>query len=602
MAGGESPNSIRISRIVLLCFAVTMFIVTWAAWPSLTVDCGREMYVPAAMAQGKRLYADLWYPYGPLAPVVNALMFRIFGASLNTLYFIGLAVFAGSALALHSIALRFMPPAAALVCGLAYLAQGFRYYLFNNILPYSCAATFGALMCFMTLLFLLRYLERHPGPNLVLAGVFAALAVISKQELVLPCCAGIVAASFFHAWRAKRFWRSTGADMIALLPGCALAVGVYGWLISRYGLEFLIHANWQPVPGSYYMQHYGSLWLRGTGLRLIPPEMAKISLHALIAMSVWWALAFLFNTKRYLVAAGAALLIAFVGFSSGLRLPFLDYPIIQQITLRRLAAALPDDLVFPQGMYLIVLVFLTFLVTQAIRRRLMPSGALLVAIAMGLMLALKVMMEIRPQSYAIYSSSILFVIFIAILWRLVERTHPNLLQRQRSISVAAYFVVFALLFVRVAATLYSAPLPLIHTPMGDVRANPENIALMTQFMPVIQEAKSRGERVLLLPELTGLYFIAGMQSPTRYEMINPGALEPGKYTDIFLRELERKPADLIILSNRRTSEYGVDYFGLDYDRPVLAWIESHYKVTGEIGHFERREGAPIAALIYKPRI
>src|SRR5579862_2842660 len=27
---------------------------TWGAWGDLTVDCGREMYVPAVLAQGKR--------------------------------------------------------------------------------------------------------------------------------------------------------------------------------------------------------------------------------------------------------------------------------------------------------------------------------------------------------------------------------------------------------------------------------------------------------------------------------------------------------------------------------------------------------------------
>ena len=213
-----------------------------------------------------------------------------------------------------------------------------------------------------------------------------------------------------------------------------------------------------------------------------------------------------------------------------------------------------------------------------------------------------VMMEIHPTGLAIYSSSILFLSFIFILWQFVDRVERNTPARPRNISIALYFASYALVFAVTAGAFYQGlPWPLIHTPLGDVRRTPDNIALVTQFLPVLQQAKSKGERVLLLPEITGLYFIAGMQSPSRYEVFAPGILEPGKYTQIFLRELEHNQPDLIILSNRRTSEYGVDYFGLDYDQEVLAWIESRYRITGEIGHFERRAEAPLAALVYTPK-
>jgi Pentapeptide repeats (8 copies) len=620
----ENPwdlSTIWIGRGILLTFAVAMFIATWAAWPNLIIDCGREMYVPAAMAQGKQLYRDLWYPYGPLAPVVNAGLFRVFGIHLNTLYFAGLAVFTGSALVLQSIALRFIPPVAALICSLGFLAPGFHSNFFNEILPYSCAATMGALLCLLTLLYVLRYLERRAGPNLILAGVFACLAVVAKQEFVLPCGLGLAAGVLFRAGQENRFWRSMRTDSLALLPGIALGGAVYGWIVYRYGLDFLVHANWVAAPGSYLMQRYGAFWMHRTGLRLIPAETVKLVFHALIAMSAWWVLAFLLNTRRYLTAAAASLLIAFLGSSFANVLHFVDHPVFGEITVGRLAHALRDDLVFPQGMFLIVLAFAAFLVIRALAYRQMPPAPLaplIVVIAMGLTLALRVVMEIHPDGYAIYSSSILYLTFVVLLRWIVDGVSPdanlhgaNLRGADlrganphgRSVPVAAYFAIYAVVFARMAWPLYQGtPWPLIHTPLGDVRRTPDHTALVTQFLPVLLEAKRRGERVLLLPEMAGLYFIAGMQSPSRYEVLLPGVLEPGKYTDIYLRELESRPPDMILLSNRRYSEYGVDYFGLDYDREVLEWIESRYTVVGEIGHFERREGAPVAALIYKPRI
>jgi hypothetical protein len=49
----------------------------------LSIDCGREMYDPSALASGKTLYVDVWYPYTPAAPYLNALLFRLFGIRLE---------------------------------------------------------------------------------------------------------------------------------------------------------------------------------------------------------------------------------------------------------------------------------------------------------------------------------------------------------------------------------------------------------------------------------------------------------------------------------------------------------------------------------------
>jgi hypothetical protein len=60
------------------------------------------------------------------------------------------------------------------------------------------------------------------------------------------------------------------------------------------------------------------------------------------------------------------------------------------------------------------------------------------------------------------------------------------------------------------------------------------------------------------------------------------------------------------LTSRKTSEYGADYFGIDYNQKIYNWIESNYIIAGELGRF-RRDGsgsvlqAPLAALIYQRR-
>src|ERR1700722_7760491 len=75
-----------ISILVLMAVWAAQLYTTWGAWGSLTIDSGHEMYFPALLAEGKVLYRDVWFPYGPLAPYLNSYLFRLFGTHLNVLY------------------------------------------------------------------------------------------------------------------------------------------------------------------------------------------------------------------------------------------------------------------------------------------------------------------------------------------------------------------------------------------------------------------------------------------------------------------------------------------------------------------------------------
>ena len=83
-----NPSTYGALLLLTALWAVQVF-ATWAAWGNLTIDSGHEMYIPALLAQGKVLYRDVWYPYGPAAPYFNSYLFRMFGVNLNVLYWAG---------------------------------------------------------------------------------------------------------------------------------------------------------------------------------------------------------------------------------------------------------------------------------------------------------------------------------------------------------------------------------------------------------------------------------------------------------------------------------------------------------------------------------
>src|SRR5208282_2351240 len=80
------------ARTAIIAVALVLACLTWAHWGDLQTDCGRELYVPLEILRGKLLYRDVWYPYGPLAPYVEAALVAIFGQHLTAFYLFGLAI------------------------------------------------------------------------------------------------------------------------------------------------------------------------------------------------------------------------------------------------------------------------------------------------------------------------------------------------------------------------------------------------------------------------------------------------------------------------------------------------------------------------------
>ena len=104
----------------------------------------------------------------------------------------------------------------------------------------------------------------------------------------------------------------------------------------------------------------------------------------------------------------------------------------------------------------------------------------------------------------------------------------------------------------------------------------------------------------MLPEAPILYALTGTEAPSRWYTLLPGILSPAQ-EDVYVADLNLAGPDYILLTARRTSEYGVDYFGIDYDQKIYHWIESNYRIAGEFGRFRRDGSNTFAAMIYQRR-
>jgi hypothetical protein len=145
---------IALIALIAVCGALTCL--TWASWGEPTPDSGRGMYVPTVLSEGKVLYRDVWYSYGPAAPYFNSVLFRLFGVHLNVLYSAGALAALGSAIVLYLVGMRLDSAAIGFSVGSIVLVQAFASWLFSFPLPYSYASVYG---CLTACIFLWLFIE-----------------------------------------------------------------------------------------------------------------------------------------------------------------------------------------------------------------------------------------------------------------------------------------------------------------------------------------------------------------------------------------------------------------------------------------------------------
>jgi hypothetical protein len=578
--------SLLSAATVVLTFAVLVYL-TWGNWGSLRIDTGRELYVPQEIVRGRLLYRDLWYPYGPLAPYLNAAAFRIFGVHLNTLYFLGLTLTLGAALLLHAIARRFVGPLAAFVGAEAFLLQACRPGAFNYVLPYSSAATYGSLFGLIFLYLILRHTVTRSQPALMLAGFAAALALLCKIEFGAGC---FLTMTFVLCaeWRGDRSRRFVQAVLKPLLPGSVLVAVVYAGFI------------WTAQPSSFFGDSSHTFshtlkWVRGQGLRFDGLEIATLIATGALAMVFWCGLALatarIVSRPRTVVSCALIPLILLALF-----LPFSSH------LSQGMGAGFLTLLVFPLGMYFLVLGLFVWAM-RSVRTGIFGLHAFPLAVTSfyALAVGIRIFAQVAPFDYALYFNPVLFLAFLVLITRLVK--YLLRAYAPRSIALALIFVMSyeALALAVTLSPWLRTHKSLLQTPRGTIYGSESVVASYTKVLGFLNEQSRLGRKVLILPEEVMLYFLSASSAPTRWYVLTPGILKSQADEERYIAAIDSAHVEYILLSNRDTSEYGFDYFGIDYCKSVYAWIEENYRVEGEFGQFRRGTGAGFGMLIYRRR-
>ena len=124
---------ILLNLIVLLCF-----ILGYGRFGDVIFDSFREAYIPAQIIKGQVLYKNIFNIYAPFAYLFNALLFKIFGISLNVLYFAGLFTTLGIINLIFLISNKFLRKKYSFAITLFFITSSvLSANVFNCFFPYS---------------------------------------------------------------------------------------------------------------------------------------------------------------------------------------------------------------------------------------------------------------------------------------------------------------------------------------------------------------------------------------------------------------------------------------------------------------------------------
>ena len=213
--------------LILLLVYVSFTVLTFGKWGNIFYDCFREVFIPQAILDGKILYSDITCLYPPLAYQVNALLFKIFGCSLNVLYSAAITCSVLILSLLYQIIERYSSSLTAFVVVLSVMEIfTFRIEFLNSaswFFPYSFSFLYAFAACFISFYFYVLYKEQKNRKLLYLIAFFAGLSIAFKLDFI--CFAFLIIYELFKNKELKDF---------------LICLGVYfAPLVFTYGIWFI---------------------------------------------------------------------------------------------------------------------------------------------------------------------------------------------------------------------------------------------------------------------------------------------------------------------------------------------------------------------------
>lgn len=573
---------------------------SWRKWPDPLIDFGQQLYVPWRLSRGAVLYHDVSYVYGCLSVCYHAVLFKIFGVSLNVLLVSNFLILIFLLLLIYRLFLKCSDTWTAATIGLALTVLAFGQFLdvgnYNYICPYSHEEFHGIVLAVVMMACLARWLQTGRKLPLALAGGCLGLVFLTKPEVFVGAVAPFVVAMIFQ-WRRVSVLELAKALLLAAVCGLVpLAVFFVGFRSEMDSVDSMraIFGAWVPL-------------LHSNGLH-VPIYQRNMGLDA-----PW------FHVGRALIEFGALAVIV-VLCSWRLTRPTLKP--LERVIFFALAGGVSINYGWQNSGHVLPLlvVIAAFLWWREWCSVLPEQRGRLIFPALWLAFSFSMLAKLgfnpRISHYGVFLAMPAFLSVIYLLLHLLPRFLERFGLASKTFRAAILiFLLAGLARLTIQSALFYTDKDFTLGSGGDriVTYDPKidpTGAAMASAAAWIETHTAPTNTLAVLPEGVMLNYLTRRDNPTPYVVFAFEVWAFGEQT--MLAAYEKNPPDYILLIQRDSSEYGpagAEYFGLQkgYGFDVMQWVRRNYSPCGVVDfayptavRIVTPQGGPVELIGFRP--
>ena len=565
---------------VVVLAAGAMVSWTRGIWPDVLIDFGHEIFVFWRISAGQVLFRDIAHLKGPLSPYFNGLIFRLFGASLQTLVVTNLALFALLAALLYAILARIAGRFAATLAGLTLVlvfgfAQLEQIGSYNFLCPYSHEVTHGVTLSVAAIFLLSEYHRRRRPALLAAAGLATGLAALTDGHVFLAGLAAVVVGVALTLWIERpsrpRLLAACGGFLAGLVLPPLVAFGLLALALPAReafagalgSVRFMLRRE------IVFERLYR--WQMGT----LDPAASLRSLATwtgwyvvALAPSAWLGATMRRRGRIATLLAGAIFLV-----------------VAGTLVLARQRSAWGSAF-RPLPLVVLLLAGVCFAALRRAARTIEAAGPWIVGLVLATLsfgLLAKILLNVRVMDYGFALAMPGTLLFVTALFGWLPKAFEHRGWNPAFFRAASLALWGAAVLALLATTGRFVASKTVQVGTGrdaflaDRRGTAVNMAL-----DVLAQRSRPGATLAVMPEGAILNYLARTPNPTPYPVLSPP--EVVLYgEERMLAAFQTTPPDRIVFVHADSSIHGVRFFGRDYGERIYAWVMANYRSVAIIG-------------------
>ena len=547
---------------VVSLFFIIFICCCWGKFGVDTFDCGREAYLPQLLLQGKLLYKDIFAMYNPLSYQFNAVLYWLFGASFNTLYWAGIINAYLCLIATYLISRQLLSPLKAVVPSLLFLCL----YISNlrncveYIFPYSYGMVYATSTFLFFVLFAILFIKNNKIYFTYLASLLLGLSLANRFEFALAYIPFIV----YLAVKNKNLKHIIGNILLFLLP-----------IVCSYGLLFLQGFTFADL--NEYIKFGQSFFSTAE-----QKNYHKLGFSVFSIFYTWDKL------LQSIIIFGVLLLI---------NIPILKHILKPTYTVRKQ--------VINYIIYLISFNICIFLLIDLLERAniigllhvfgvsrftmfewiglstfyILYKSIQNISSKDGIVITMLALFSICSGVRIGFLFGIGYSIFLGVLPLVLNAIY--FLNSKINIEYKKIIIIFLVTLVinnfYLMISIRNYQQTRLETEKGDFYLYKPSAQQLGKMLSWIYSNTNKSDTVLVLPEGPLINFITGRPSVDKYYHLIPNHIS-ALDEDKIVSDLNKNKPDYIIIQKIDYSDYGKAYLGIDYGMKISMFVKNNYKL------------------------